>query len=445
MTRAIHRPYRTGHRLRNAVVVGTIVVLVVGVAWVALRGRTAPPTVDPRLDTGASFFGDAGVTIDVHPVVAGATSVDRISHPEHGTVEQVDSNTLKYVPDAGYLGDDRFTYTVVSGSGDRLQGTVNVKRRCRLSQAQVPSCGAWWGTAQIPGGAEGITAFARSVAAPPVAHLFASNGQTFPTPGEQGLVDPGGPSQLLFGTIKPDRLADRTLTWAEVAQGAADDYLRTVAASINQLGQPVLLSVHHEPEDGVNLTVGSGYTPDDYVAMYRYVVAYLEARTRPGVISWVWVVTGYPRWESLWPQLYPGPDVVDWIGYDPYVQDPAGCDFTCVVNQAYPQFPSWPGFYTWATRQFPDKPLMLAEWAVRESPTQPGSAKAQLFRSAPLVLPSFPKLRAVVYFNDDRAPSDPTSSRVETTQQAAAAFKAMVRSPYLASAGSVVPAKPSSG
>ena len=47
-----------------------------------------------------------------------------------------------------------------------------------------------------------------------------------------------------------------------------------------------------------------------------------------------------------------------------------------------------------------------------------------------------PLLRAIVSFNDALSPDDPTSSRIETSQESLDAFRAMVRAPYLASAGS---------
>ena len=63
-----------------------------------------------------------------------------------------DAGTVRYRPDPGYLGDDQFTYTVADALGLQVAATVTVRRGCELSSTLVPSCGVWWGSAQIPGG-----------------------------------------------------------------------------------------------------------------------------------------------------------------------------------------------------------------------------------------------------------------------------------------------------
>jgi hypothetical protein len=437
-------PPRRRSRLLPVLALGAVV-LVAGL-FLVLQAAPGQPAADPRLIVSRSFATDAGVQVLLDPAVVGdGATVTAVDPPAHGRTV-LSGTTVDYVPDAGYLGDDTFSYLVALPGGGTAVGRVDVRRRCALSSTLVPSCGAWWGAAQVPGGADDLRGFAARVGGSvPVAHVYARDGETFPTAAERDLVAPGGPSTLLFGNIKPDLQPSATLTWGEVAKGGADAYLDTVAASVSRLGRPVLLTVNHEPEEEVDATAGSGRTAADYVAMFRHVVQYVDARVAPDQVVWVWDVTGYPRWESLWPQLYPGDDVVDWVAYDPYLQDPTGCDFTCVANRTYAEYPQWPGFYDWATQQFPDKPLMLAEWGVRESPTQPGTAKAAVFASAPSTLPQFPRLRAVVYFNDAKDPADPTSSRIETSQQSLDAFTTMVASPYLASAGSDSPVGSSPG
>lgn len=451
-------PGRPGHGRRGpvrkvAVIAAVVAVVFLAIALVASQALRTPPPADagnPRLRITTSFATDAGVTVSLDAQRLGVDAdVDSLGDPRHGTLERTSPTTVHYRPTPGYLGDDSFTYTVTTQSGGTattLTGTVTLMRTCTRSATLVPTCGVWWGAAQVPGGPSGIEAFARTVGGPvPVAHLYASGGEVFPTTEERALVGPDGPSTVLFGNIKPTDEFGQTLTWAQVAAGDADTYLRSVAAAIREVDGQVFLTIHHEPEGEVDTTPGSGWTPADYVAMYRHVVQVVDAGVAAHQVVWVWTVSGYPKWESLWPRLFPGADVVDWIGYDPYLQDPAGCDFTCVINRTYPEYPDWTGFYDWATTQLPRKPLMLAEWAVRESPSEPGTAKAAVYASAPTVLPAFPRLRAVIAFNDDLSPSDPTSSRIETSQESLDAFRKMVRSPYLASAGSDVPVSSSRG
>lgn len=311
---------------------------------------------------------------------------------------------------------------------------------CTMSRILVPSCGAWWGSSRAPGGVADLLALERVLNRPiPIAHFFHRDGRTFPDTDEQALARRQDAPTVLFGNVKPGWVAPgQILTWEAVADGEADAYLDEIADSIVALDRPVFLTLHHEPEDDVVLQAGSGYTPTDYTAMFRHVVDRIDgAITRDGSPAtgypiWVWDVTGYPKWESLWPQLYPGERYVDWVGYNPYLQEPDGCDFGCVVNRTYAGYPDWTGFYDWAVEEFPGKPLLLGEWGVRES-TLPGAelAKAEVFASvADQLALSFPQLRAVIYFNDGKPLSDPTTSRIETSDQALRAFQQMVDDPY---------------
>ena len=342
------------------------------------------------------------------------------------------------------LPDPRAGVTTTAPHSESLQPTPSAgptEGRCSLSRTLVPTCGAWWGSSRAPGGVADILALEGVLQRPvPIAHFFHRDGRTFPDVDEQAFANARQPPRLLFGNVKPGWIArGEFISWAEVADGGANAYLDEIAASIIAFDRPVFLAIHHEPEDDVIANPGSGFTADDYVAMYQHVVDRVETTiARDGSPStgypiWVWDVTGYPRWESLWPQLYPGDRYVDWVGYNPYLQEPAGCDFRCVANRNYDNYPDWPGFYDWAVEEFPEKPLMLGEWGVRES-TLAGEerAKAEVYLSAPELLAArFPELKALIYFNDGKALTDPTTSRIETSEAALDAFRKMVDNPYL--------------
>ena len=123
-------------------------------------------------------------------------------------------------------------------------------------------------------------------------------------------------------------------TWAQVAAGvpAVDQEIDNEAAYLKTVyTKPFFLSVHHEPENEIIATPGSGYTAADYAAMYRHVVLRLKA---DGVTNAIFVMDymGYFKWglQSWFNDLYPGDDVVDWIAYDPY--STAGGTFATMVN-----------------------------------------------------------------------------------------------------------------
>jgi beta-mannanase len=128
--------------------------------------------------------------------------------------------------------------------------------------------------------------------------------------------------------------------------------------------------------------------------------------------------------KSWFDRMYPGDDVVDWIGFDSYAYSDPGYghgDFAEMLNRRMESRPSWPGFYNWAVRKHGDKPLMVAEWGVWSSKKNP-EHKADFYREVGEQIRKFPKIRAMVHFDTphNRKGQD---SRVDTTQAALKAYR----------------------
>ncbi|MBE0009077.1 MULTISPECIES: DNRLRE domain-containing protein [unclassified Arthrobacter] len=272
---------------------------------------------------------------------------------------------------------------------------------CSVSAKLVPSCGSWFGASANPLGGESwdtaLTDFEQTVGRTmDIAHYY-KRGQSalFPSSGELRRQDEAGKNRILFYNWKPVGL-----TWRQVADGAADGYLRDLASHMNDNAQKAFfLSLNAEMEDMVNQTPGSGQTASDFSDFFRHVVQVLRAN---GVNNVVTVVNymGIEKWgEMPWfNELYPGNDVVDWIAQDPYAfgKPPVWLtDFEGMVNRTNG---GWPGFYNWAATNFPDKPQMLAEWGVDEDPNYP-EYKTDFFESANGQLAQHPKIKALVYWN----------------------------------------------
>ena len=156
----------------------------------------------------------------------------------------------------------------------------------------------------------------------------------------------------------------------------------------------MFLAIYHEPENDEQAD-GGGMTAADYVEMYRHVVQRLRDQ---GVDNAVFVMNylGFAKWATAVDGFYPGDDVVDWIAYDPYGLAKQH-DFARLLNDPAD---GWPGFYEWATRKAPGKPMMVAEWGF-DLPNQPEAAAA--LESAALVLEyQYPMIKALVYWNDFR-------------------------------------------
>lgn len=307
---------------------------------------------------------------------------------------------------------------------------------CRAASAVsailVPNCGAWWGVApgEFTGQPEDVALRGyeqQTGETADIVHSYHRGAELFPTVRELGEIRGPDHNRILYFNWKPEL----GRTWAQVAAGdpAVDAEIDREAAHLKKvLPTRFFLSVHHEPENEVVEREGSGFTARDYAAMFRYVVQRLRA---DGVTTMVTVMCfmAYAPWNhmSWWPGLYPGDDVVDWIGYDSYATVASGYfhgDFADIANRRDSRWPSWPGFYTWATTTHPDKPLMLAEWGVVSSSSAP-SGKTDFFRSMPRQLAHFDKLKALVYF-DSPAARPLGDTRVATTAASAAAYRALM-------------------
>ncbi|SDH20936.1 hypothetical protein SAMN05421505_112183 [Sinosporangium album] len=316
-----------------------------------------------------------------------------------------------------------------SGAPVTGASTPEATSGCEVTAKLIPSCGAWWGIApEVFTGRSPSRALARAERRmgrqADIVHVYHRGKELFPTAEEVALArDPAHPRMLLINWKPSFRH-----TWAEIARGALDQRIDRLADHLRRtFPEKFFLTVHHEPENDVDPQPGSGYTADDYAAMFRHIVLRLRGA---GVKNAVTVMTymGAPNWaaQPWFERLYPGDDVVDWVALDPYV-DHKVRDFEGLINKKRQEFPNWPGFYRWMQWRFPGKPIMMAEWGVFERPDQPGF-KERFFASVRAQVQHYPQLKALVYFDSPRAPRGDT--RFDTTPGGSRAFTELARDPY---------------
>jgi hypothetical protein len=298
---------------------------------------------------------------------------------------------------------------------------------CAVSAILVPGCGAWLGASTAPlsgaldgaGYARGLSEYEAAAGnVPDILHFYKTGNMSFPTSNEIAMAArPGVQRSLLYYNWKPNT----SMSWGEIANGGADSAIATVAAGLKKYPHKVFLSIWHEPENDLN---GGSRNEADYVAMFRHVVTQLRAL---GVTNAVYVMNymGFYGWAQNADALYPGDDVVDWIAYDPY-GFAAQKDFGLLVNTPNG---GWPGFYSWATRKAPGKPLMLGEWGI-DLKVQP-NAPAVLDGAAAVLQNQFPMVKALVYWNDSNGGFavrlDQTSALGQAYGQA---YRRMANQPY---------------
>jgi hypothetical protein len=421
--------HRTDHHLPSSLGISTA-----GSNWseMGITGRNAPP-IGAMVTTAHPAYASTSLNVDVSSAVrANETITFAITDPVAGSVaafyaRQGGANAPSLVVDystAKLATQPRVPSPLPKTPAPAPATPYTSGGNCTVSRLLVPSCGVWWGIGPNPLGSESwdqsLTDFENQQGRlSDVLHYYHVGAGLFPSAHEIARSHEGGETRLLMENWKPE-LGN---TWAQVAAGvpAVDNEIDNEAAYLkSHFTTKFFLSVHHEPEDEVVPTPGSGYTAADYAAMYRHVVTRLKA---DGVTNAVFVMDymGYSKWgeQSWFSSLYPGDDVVDWIAYDPY--STGNGTFASMVNAT--DGARWPGFYTWATSAHPGKPLMLGEWGVTEAANNP-NGKANFFNTMPAMETAFPAIKAVLYWN---ASSYPT--RIDSSPQSLAAFQQLAKNP----------------
>jgi len=225
----------------------------------------------------------------------------------------------------------------------------------------------------------------------------------------------------------------------EIAAGRYDDHLRTWARAARAWGHPFFLRLDGEMDgwwhpwgEGKTAEGGpivNGNAPGDFVLMWRHVHD-IFAEEQVQNVTWVWCI-GQLSTSSQYPslaQVYPGDDVVDWSGMDPYNKYRTWLTFSQALDGD--GVPWLKNTYQEILTVAPEKPMMLGEVGSVEK-ADDSSAKATWLRSALLdELPNrFSRIQAIIYFN--WALNHRTVS-IESSQPAQSAFAEGIASDYYA-------------
>ncbi|UQU61301.1 DNRLRE domain-containing protein [Couchioplanes caeruleus] len=299
---------------------------------------------------------------------------------------------------------------------------------CVTGKLLVPSCGVLWGAA-----AGGFTDAPRDAAlkdweklsgrTASIFHTYHKGDEPFPTRSEMAMArDAAHPRVLLMNW----KIAYGS-SWAKVARGEQDARIDRFAARVKAtFPEKFFLVLNHEPENDVNPRAGSGWEAKDFAAMYRHTIERLRAKGVTNAIN-VMAYMGNEKWmaQSWWKDLYPGDDVVDWMGLDSYVSAEKGYyHYGMFADLLDRKAPNGPSFYDWATTKHPAKPLMVAEWGVYHRVGKV-TDKTAGFKSVLPELKKRPNIKAIVYFDTSHDDQGDRDISIDSTKANLAAFRTL--------------------
>ncbi|WP_203960312.1 glycoside hydrolase family 26 protein [Actinocatenispora thailandica] len=209
---------------------------------------------------------------------------------------------------------------------------------------------------------------------------------------------------------------DRYVSWASIAAGDHDAYLRRVGERLAGYRAPVLFSFNQEPEQELERGTSVAGTAREFAAAYRHVHDVVVAAGARNV-RWVWWVMGSMGHTAWYPDLYPGDRYVDWVSYDPY--DFNTCHHTGYRTPAQAVLP----FLHWLSGSGlgDGKPVLLSEFGSN------GAARGDWYRGVGELVRKTPRIRGLVAFDSSVAGCD---TRVTASDDNWSGFRSIATDPY---------------
>lgn len=209
-----------------------------------------------------------------------------------------------------------------------------------------------------------------------------------------------------------------------IASGNCDSFMHSVARNLKSFGKPLFLRFAWEMNiDSIEWGISRvGSTPAEFIAAWRRLHDIVKSDGATN-ISWVFSPNVKDGKSISYKALYPGDVYVDWLGLDGYNW---GTTQTWSSWQSFNQVfvPS----YSEITKIAPQKPLMIAE----VNSTNIGGNKADWYSDMlEHQLPqNFPKVKAVVFYNEDRSSQENVNWLIDITTQSLSAFKTGIEKPF---------------
>jgi hypothetical protein len=283
----------------------------------------------------------------------------------------------------------------------------------------LPTTGAYFGSWVAPRGSESVqqaiarieSEVGRKLA---IDHQYYKWNSNIPTSHQSWDVNNG---RIPFVNWNAANTGGSVVRWSAIANGSQDAWIRTRADAFKAFGSPIYLTFHHEPEDDLS----KFGTAADYANAFRHIVTVFRSRGVTNV-AFVWTMMSWtfdPRSGRDPNSYYPGDSYVDFIGSDGYNWYPGRAGDV------------WNSFATIfaSTRAFAlahRKPWMAVEYGVQEDRTIAGR-KGQWFRDALTTIKSWPELKAVMYYDQNKV----YPWQTDTSSTSISGYRTLANDPYL--------------
>jgi hypothetical protein len=204
-------------------------------------------------------------------------------------------------------------------------------------------------------------------------------------------------------------------SWVDIAAGKHDAAIVAQAHRLAALPGPIFVGYDNEFDGQVRIAASGPVS--GFVDAYRHIHGLVAPIARN--VAWCWVPQGGHTAEYA--SLYPGDDVVGWVGFDEY-------DATLAKGSP---FLAWSPFIAWLEAQSfaKRKPVMLFETGV--SASVPDAARAKWIAAMPDAARQL-GIALVMWFNSSGGLGD-TSIRSAT--QSAAALHTVASAPFFTQRG----------
>lgn len=212
-----------------------------------------------------------------------------------------------------------------------------------------------------------------------------------------------------------------------IAAGNCDEFLHKVGQTLKQVNKPFFLRFAWEM-NVASMQWSTTYTrdtPQDFIAAWRH---FHDIVQEEGAKNVLWVFS--PQIETPTTtdiaKLYPGDNYVDWVGLDGY---------NWGTTQSWSRWQDFYSLYYPSYVKFlsiaPKKPLMIAE--VNTSYVGGNQADWYTDMLSWQIPENFPKVDAIVFFNEDKFATERVKWLIDSTPNALKAFQQAIKNPIYTS------------